>query len=134
MRTGHCVLSAHLKRTGILDTSLSAKKLTKPRTTSFSPAKRRQLTWQHGADLATKLWGSAEDLCWTVGFVASTGLSIWPGRLLIDEEEEDPPKQQQQQQQQQQQNQKHDKNYNKARTQLENKQTNKQTRTQTGNN
>ena len=30
-----------------------------------------QLTWPHGADLVTKLWGSAEDLYRTTGFVAS---------------------------------------------------------------
>ena len=37
---------------------------------------RRQLTWQQGANLATKLWGSAEDLYRTAGFVASTRLKI----------------------------------------------------------
>ena len=37
---------------------------------------RRQLTWPQGAGLATKLWGSAEDLYRTAGFVASTGLKI----------------------------------------------------------
>ena len=39
-------------------------------------AERRQLTWPQGADLATKLWGSAENLYRTTGFVASTGLKI----------------------------------------------------------
>ena len=39
-------------------------------------AERRQLTWPHGADLATKLWGLAKDLYRTAGFVASTGLKI----------------------------------------------------------
>ena len=39
LRTGHCGLSAHLKRIGISNTScMSADKLTKPQTTSFSPA------------------------------------------------------------------------------------------------
>ena len=37
---------------------------------------RRQLTWPKGVDLATKLWGLAEDLYQTAGFVASTGLKI----------------------------------------------------------
>ena len=39
-------------------------------------AERRQLTWPQGAVLATKLWGSAEDLYRTAGFVASTELKI----------------------------------------------------------
>ena len=52
-------------------------------------AERRQLTWPQGADLATKLWGSAEDLYRTAGFVASAGLKIWPARLSITEEEEE---------------------------------------------
>ena len=40
LRTGHCGLSAHLKRIGIFETlpCVSADKLTKPKTTSFSPA------------------------------------------------------------------------------------------------
>ena len=33
-------------------------------------AERRQLTWPHGVNLATKLWGSAENLYQTAGFVA----------------------------------------------------------------
>ena len=49
-------------------------------------AERCQLTWPQGADLATKLWGSAEDLYGTAAFVASTGLKIWPARLSIAEE------------------------------------------------
>ena len=47
---------------------------------------RRQLTWPQGADLPTKLWGSAEDLYWMAGFVASTRLKIWPAQLSIAEE------------------------------------------------
>ena len=39
--------------------------------------------------LATKLWGSAEDLYRTTGFVASTRLKIWPAQLSIAEEEEE---------------------------------------------
>ena len=42
-----------------------------------------------GADLTTKLWGSAENLYGTDGFVASTGLKIWPARLSIAEEQEE---------------------------------------------
>ena len=57
--------------------------------TNKSTLKLRQLTWPQGANLATKLWGSAEDLYRTAGFVASTGLKIWPARLSIAEEEEE---------------------------------------------
>ena len=39
-------------------------------------AEKRQLTWWHGADLAAKLWGSAEDLYRTSGFVESNGLKL----------------------------------------------------------
>ena len=37
---------------------------------------RRQLTWLQGADLATTLWGSAEDFYRKAGFEISTGLKI----------------------------------------------------------
>ena len=93
-RTGHCGLSAHLKRTGISDTSLcecGQDDQTIDHVLQSCPkyAERRQLTWPQGADLATKLWGSAEDLFRTAGFVASTGLKIRPARLSIAEEEEE---------------------------------------------
>ena len=81
LRTGHCGLSAHLKRTGISDTSLcecGQADQTPDQVLQSCPkyAERRQLTWPHGADLATKLWDSAEDLYRTDGFVPSTGLKI----------------------------------------------------------
>ena len=81
LRTGHCGLSAHLKRIGISDTSLcecGQADQTPDHVLQSCPkyAERRQLTWPQGADLATKLWGSAEDLYRTAGFVASTGLKI----------------------------------------------------------
>ena len=94
LRIGHCSLSVHLKRTGISDISLceceKADK-TPDHVLQSCPkyAERRQLTWPHGADLATKLWGSAEDLYWTTGFVALTGLKIWPAWLSMAEEEQD---------------------------------------------
>ena len=94
LRTGHCGLSAHRKRTGLSDTSLC-----ECRQADESPVhvlqscpiytERRQLTRPRGADLATKLWGPAEDLYQTAGFVASTGLKIWPARLSITEQEEE---------------------------------------------
>ena len=79
--TGHCGLSAHLKRIIISDTSLcecGQADQTPDHVLQSCPkyAERRQLTWPQGADLMTKLWGSAEDLYWTAGFVASTGLKI----------------------------------------------------------
>ena len=77
LRTGHCGLSAHLKRIGISDTSLcecGQADQTPDHVLHSSPkyAERRQLTWPQGADLATKLWGSSEDLYRTAGFVATT--------------------------------------------------------------
>ena len=81
LRTEHCGLSAHLKRIGISDTSLcecGQADQTPDHDLQSCPkyAERRQLTWPQGADLTTKLWGSAEDLYRTAGFVASTGLKI----------------------------------------------------------
>ena len=81
LRTGHCGLSAYLKRISILDTLLyecGQGDQTADHVLQFCPkyTKRRQLTWPQGADLATKLWGLAEDLYQTAGFVASTGLKI----------------------------------------------------------
>ena len=94
LRTGHCGLSGHLKRIGISDTSLcecGQADQTPDHVLQSCPkyAERRQLTWPQGADLTTKLWGSAEDLYRTAGFVASTGLKIWPAWLSIAEEEEE---------------------------------------------
>ena len=90
--TGHCGLRAHLNRTGISDTSLcecGQADQTPDYVFQSCPkyAERRQLTWPHCADLATKLWGSAKDLYRTAGFVASTWLKILPARLSIAEEE-----------------------------------------------
>ena len=81
LRTGHSGLSAHLKRIGISDTSLCECRQadqTPDRVLQSCPkyAEKFQLTWPHGADLTTKLWGLAEDLYRTAGFVASTRLKI----------------------------------------------------------
>ena len=81
LRPAHCGLSAHLKRTGISDTFLcecGQADQTPDHVLQSCPkyAERRQLTWPQGADLPTKLWGSAEDLYRTAGFVASTGLKV----------------------------------------------------------
>ena len=91
LHTGHCGLSAHLKKISITDTSLceygQAGQTPDHILQSCSKyVERRQLTWLFGADLMTKLWGSEEDLYWTAGFVASTGLKIWPAQLSIAEE------------------------------------------------
>ena len=79
--TGYCGLSAHLKRISISDTSLcecGQADQTPDHVLQSCPkyAEKRQLAWPQGADLATKLWGSAEDLYQTTGFVASTALKI----------------------------------------------------------
>ena len=81
LRTGRCGLNAHLKRTGVSDSSLcewGQADQTPDHVLQSCPkyAKRRQLTWPQGTDLAAKLWGSAEDLYRMAGFVASTGLKI----------------------------------------------------------
>ena len=81
LRTGHCGLRDHLKRTGISDTSLcecGQADQTPDHVLQSCPmyTERRQPTWPQGADLATKLWGSTEDLYRTAGCVASTGLKI----------------------------------------------------------
>ena len=60
LRTGRCGLSAHLKRTGISDTSLhecGQADQTSDHVLQSCPkyVERRQLTWLQGADLATKL-------------------------------------------------------------------------------
>ena len=73
LRTGHCGLSAHLKRTGISDTSLcecGQADQTPDHVLQSCPK------YAQGADLTTKLWGSAEDLYRTADFVASTVLKI----------------------------------------------------------
>ena len=67
LRTGHCDLSAHLKRTSISDTSLcecGQADQTPDHVLQSCPkyVERRQLTWLFGADQA--------------GFVASAGLKI----------------------------------------------------------
>ena len=80
-RAGHYGLSVHLKKIGTSDTSLcecGQADQTPYHVLQSCPkhAERHQLTWLHGADLATKLWDSAEDLYWTAGFVASTRQKI----------------------------------------------------------
>ena len=85
----HCIPPEHRalwSESGISDTSLreceqADKALDHVLQTCPKYAERR-----HGADLVTKLWGSAKDLYRTAGFVASTGLKISPSRLSIAEE------------------------------------------------
>ena len=95
LRIEHCGLNAHLKkRISISDTSLcefGQADQTPDHVLQSCPkyAERRQLTWPQGADLVTKLWGSAKGLYRTAGFVASTRLKIWPALLSIAEEEEE---------------------------------------------
>ena len=60
LRTGHCGLSAHLKRIGISDTSLCECRQadqTPDHVLQTCPkyTERRQLTWPQGADLTNKL-------------------------------------------------------------------------------
>ena len=81
LRTGHCGLNAHLKRIGISDTSLCAcgqADQTPDHVLQKCPrfTQRRQQVWPDRVNLATKLWGTAEDLRRTAGFAASLPLKI----------------------------------------------------------
>ena len=67
LHTGHCGLSAHLRRTDIPHTSLcecgqADQTPDHVRLSCPQYAERCRQTWMHGADLATKLWGSTENL------------------------------------------------------------------------
>ena len=88
--TGHCGLSAHLKRIGISDTSLcqcgQADQTPDHLFQSYPKyAKRRQLTWPQIADLATKLWDSAEDLLvlWHQPDLTCMAVDCWRRRSYI---------------------------------------------------
>ena len=77
LRTGHCGLRAHLKRLHRSDSALCActrSDQTPAHILQDCPlfTTQRTQTWPEGADLHTKLWGSAIDLERTTSFVAST--------------------------------------------------------------
>ena len=81
LRTGHCCLRAHLSRLHITDSALCActqSEQTPAHILQNCPlfTAQRNQTWPEGADLNTKLWGSATDLELTTSFVTSTGLKI----------------------------------------------------------
>ena len=81
LRTRHCGLRAHLKRTGVSDTSLCECGHTDQTPdhilqACFMYTKNCHQTRPNSVDLATKLWGMAEDLRRTAGFAAPLGLRI----------------------------------------------------------
>ena len=81
LRTGHCRLRAHLRRLHLTDSALCA--CTQSDQTPahilqdchLYTAQRNQ-TWPEGADLNTKLWGTAADLSLTAAFIDSTDLTL----------------------------------------------------------
>lgn len=79
LRTGHCGLRAHLKRIGVAATSLcdcGQADQTPSHVLQDCPLyeETRQQSWPGGADLNTKLWGTAADLRRTSEFMAALGL------------------------------------------------------------
>ena len=81
LRTGHCGLRAHLKRLGVTDTALcqcGQADQTPSHILQDCPlvSEMWQKLWPGGADLTTKLWGTADDLRRTSSFAASLGLRL----------------------------------------------------------
>ena len=81
MRTGHCGLRTHLKRIGATATATcqcGEADQTSAHILQDCPLfdEQRQQSWPEGADLNTKLWGTAADLHRTSSFMAALGLRI----------------------------------------------------------
>ena len=81
LRTGHCGLRAHLWRLHLVDTALcpcAQADQTPAHILQDCPlhAAQRGRTWPEGADLNTKLWGTAADLEKTAHFMTSVNLKI----------------------------------------------------------
>ena len=81
LRTGHCRLRAHLKRIGVSTDALcqcGQAEQTPSHVLQECPLliEKRQHFWPQGVDLATKLWGTADDLARTASYVASLDLSV----------------------------------------------------------
>ena len=80
LRTGHCGLRAHLRRTDIMDSALcDCKEAKQTSTTSSRTApycgNRHQL-WSQDESTTNKLRGTAEYLCRTTKFLATCGLKV----------------------------------------------------------
>ena len=81
LRTGHCGLRKHLKRLGIRETAsceCGNEEQTPEHILMSCPLLEmaRRKTWTTETTLQTKLWGSADDLKRTAGFVAASTLQI----------------------------------------------------------
>jgi ribonuclease HI len=81
LRTGHCGLRKHLKRLGLADDAhceCGSDEQTPEHILQTCPHLEtvRQEYWQEETSVGTKLWGSADDLRKTAGFLATTGLRI----------------------------------------------------------
>ena len=81
LRTGHCGLNKHLKRLGVKDTAhcdCGSEEQTPEHILQTCPhwETARLKYWPEDTELATKLWGSADELQQTVDFLATTELRI----------------------------------------------------------
>ena len=81
LRTGHCGLRAHLRRTGIMDSALCDCKeaeQTIHHILQDCPIwwKQRRQLWPQDESTTNKLWGTAEDLRRTTQFLATCGLRV----------------------------------------------------------
>ena len=81
MRTGRCGLRAHLKRIGIMDSTLCDCKeaeQTVHHILQDCPVwrKQRHQLWPQDESTTNKLWGTAEDLRRTTQFLATCGLRV----------------------------------------------------------
>ena len=81
LRTGHCLLRAHMKRIGAADTETCScgEEAQTPehvlqRCTLYQ--REREATWPHYTRLKDKLWGSIQTLAATATFIEKTGLDV----------------------------------------------------------
>ena len=83
LRTSHCRLRIHMKKSGIEESDICPCELLESHTTihamhSWSLHKEeRESTWPTESSLGNKLHGTATDLRLTMRFIALTGLQIW---------------------------------------------------------
>ena len=79
LRTGHCRLRSHMKKSGIEKSALCPCGLEAQTTAHVlqpCPLHKRESTWPTESSLQNKLHGTATDLRLTVRFIALTGLQL----------------------------------------------------------
>ena len=81
LRTEHCCLRAHLKRTGVMDSAHCDCKEAEQKVHHIlqdCPIWRKQTRrlWSQDESTTNKLWGTAEDLLCTIQFLATRGLRV----------------------------------------------------------